>query len=113
MQIEEGPIILPEQQRHQQKAEIMDRAASEYFSPEKRPVWSLALQKAAYFLKEKDSEIAAMAFGFSQKLDPFAVFLLERSLEIRKAQIERKEKEEKRASLIMSPQEFQRSLKKN
>jgi hypothetical protein len=112
IEIEEGPIILPEQQRHQQKAEVLDRAASEYFSQKKRPVWSLALQKAAYFLREKDPEIAAMAFGFSQKLDPFAVFLLERSLEIRKAQIERKEKEEKRASLIMSPQEFQRSMKK-
>lgn len=113
VQIEEGPIILPEQQRHQQTAETVDRAASEYFSTEKRPVWSLALQKSAYFLKDKDPEIAALAFGFSHMLEPFAVYLLERSLEIRKAQIERKEKEEKRTSLIMSPQEFQKSLKKN
>ncbi|MCI0607317.1 hypothetical protein L0156_30430 [bacterium] len=112
VQIEEGPIILPEQQRLQQKAEAVHEASGEYFSAVKRPVWALALQKAAYFLKDKEPEIAAMAFGFSRMLDPFAVHLIERSLEIRKAQIERKEKEEKRTSLIMSPQEFQRSMKK-
>ncbi len=116
VQIEEGPIILPEQQRHQQKGEAVDRATSEYFSPVNRPVWALALQKAAYILKDKDPEIAEIAYGFSRMLDtqpnPFATYLVERSLEIRKAQLAKKQSEEKRTSLIMSPHEFERSLKK-
>jgi hypothetical protein len=121
-QIEEGPIILPEQQRRQQRLEIMDQALEEYFSSEKRMVWSLALEKAAYALKNSDSDSANLALGFARMLSdpeknisavPFASGLLERSLEIHEKQMAKQKSEEKKTSLIMSPQEFERSLKKS
>jgi hypothetical protein len=116
-QIEQGPIILPEQQRRQQKAEAMDQSLKEYFSGERRLVWALALKKAAYFLKNTDSEIASLSLGFSRQLsagarevqrEPFLNILTERSLEFRRKQIERQEQEQKGSSLIVTPQEFEK-----
>ncbi len=118
-QIEEGPIILPEQQRRHQRSEALDQALHEYFSDDKRSCWALALEKASYFLKNSDPETASIAYGFSKQLSDldsniqsgaFANVLLERSLEIRKEQMARQKKEEKRSSLIVTPQEFERNL---
>jgi hypothetical protein len=118
-QIEKGTIILPEQQRRIQKAEILDQAMQDYFSQESLRVWSLILEKAAYYLRNQEPEIAELAFSFSGSLvdpefqfrsDPFTNLLLERSIDMLEQRTAREEKEEKRSSLIMSPQEFERSL---
>jgi hypothetical protein len=118
-QIEQGPIILPEQQRRQQKTEAMEQSLKEYFSLEKRQVWALALKKASYFLKSSYSDSATLSLGFSRQLsnpdvnietDPFIHVLVQRSLEVRQKQMERKEEEQKRSSLIISPKEFEKSL---
>ena len=118
-QIEQGPIILPEQQRRQQKAEAMDHLLTDYFTGEKRDVWALALKKAAFFLKNTDPEIASLAIGFSRQIsdqersvekDPFINILIERSLEVRQKQVDRHKQEEKQSSLIITPQEFEKSL---
>jgi hypothetical protein len=120
-QIEEGPIILPEQQRREQKLEAMEQAIEEYFSAEKRKIWALALEKAAYSLKNSDSDSAKSALGFAKMLSdseknissiPFATVLFERSMEIHEKQLAKQKSEEKKTSLIMSPQEFERSMKK-
>jgi hypothetical protein len=121
-QIEEGPIILPEQQRRHQKSEVMEQAIEEYFSPEKRKIWALALEKAAYSLKNSDSDSTKSALGFAKMLSdaeknisliPFATVLFERSMEIHEKQLSKQKSEEKKTSLIMSPQEFERSMKKS
>jgi len=121
-QIEEGPIILPEQQRRQQKLEVMEQAIEEYFSADKRKIWALALEKAAYSLKNSDSDSAKSALGFAKMLSdveknisfiPFASVLFERSMEIHEKQQAKQKSEEKKTSLIMSPQEFERSMKKS
>ena len=117
--IESGPIILPEQQQRQQKAEIFDQSVDEYFSPRNRRIWSLALEKAAYSLRETDLQNAKLAAGFARMIAdeerkastvPFANALLERSAQIYERQQAKKESEEKKTSLIMSPQEFQQNL---
>jgi len=120
-QIEEGPIVLPEQQRRQQKFEAFDHATEEYFSAEKRRVWSLALEKAAYSFKDSDVESARIALGFARMLSdqgrkissvPFAAALLERSLQIHEKQEAKRETEEKKTSLIMTPQEYDRETRR-
>jgi hypothetical protein len=119
--VEEGPIILPEQQQKQQKLEVTNSAVEQYFSGTRRSIWTLVLEKAAYALQHQDREIAEKAVGFARMLLDTSVNvrsiallwgLVDRSLEVRKQQRARKESEEKRTSLIMTPQEFQRTLKK-
>jgi hypothetical protein len=117
-EIESGTIVLPEQQQREQKGQAMNQLVQEYFSGPNLNAWGLALEKAAYFLGNVDAEIAAIAYGFSQLSDPgypaqdhpFIQQLLNRSMELRSRQIAREEEEEEKASLIMSPQEFERSL---
>ena len=119
--VAEGPIILPEPQIRQKKAELLDQALTGYYSEEKRRVWAIALEKAAYYLKQSDPEIATIAFSFSRSLmlpdfsiasNAFASFLVERSLAVQEEHMAQQEKEEKKSSLIMSPQEFQRTRKR-
>lgn len=119
-QIEEGPILLLEQQTRQQKTEAIENCIKEYLTVQKRKVWALALEKATYFLMHTDPDMAAISLGLSRKLvepqsggdgrDPFIDALVERSLAIREKQKATEEQEAKRSSLIMTPQEFERTL---
>jgi hypothetical protein len=120
--IESGPIILPEQQQRQQKGEAFDRALEDYFAGQTRRIWALALEKAAYSLRESDPENARISAGFARMFAdeqikiasiPLAAALLDRSVQIYERQQAKRETEEKKTSLIMSPDEFQRSLKKS
>lgn len=120
-EVEQAPIILPEHQTRQRIAEVMKEMVQEYFSGTRRSAWRLALERASYFLRESEPDLAPRVFGFASQFsqegfDPaenaFARALLDRSLKIQKERKAREEQEQKRSSLIMTPQEFERSLQK-
>ena len=119
-EIDNAPILLPEHQTHQRKSETTNQSIQDYFSNKNRFVWRNALERAAYYLAG-EPEISAVALGFADQLtsenfDPvanlFVKSLVERSLQVRTERMAREEQEQKKSSLIMSPQEFERSLKK-
>ncbi len=112
-------IILPDHQLEIKKKEVMSHELQRLFDERTRRIWALALEKAAFFLKESDAEHAGIAVGFARLLldltvapeaIPFIWSLLEISLRIYSAEKEEQE-EQNKSSLIMTPDEFERSLR--
>jgi hypothetical protein len=119
--LKEGPIILPESQLKQREhTEKLDTLRS-YFASENRAAWSLAFEKAAFFLQQQDPHIAAGSLAVADQLKdenlepeniPAIPVLLERTLHFHQEQERLRLQEDKRTSLIMSPEEFERSMQR-
>lgn len=116
--MQEGPIILPESQIRERSRAAAQQALSHAFPQKARLLWSLAFEKAAFFL---GGPKAASAYAIARGLaDPaiaiddlyVATWLFERAIardaEARKKQAE----EEHRGSLIVTPDEFQKQIQR-
>jgi len=120
-EIQEGPIVLPESQAKQMVQVAAGEALEQYFQQERRLLWAFALEKAAFFLQESDPGTARIAFDCSRAFAssemsihriPAAATLFQRTLDSVARQTEKEREEEKRTSVIMSPQEFERMYRK-
>jgi len=113
---EQGPILLTGSNLTEVKHAAALEAFEKYFDQKNRSLWSLAFEKAAFFLLRTEPDSSSLALSISRALSDFNVsakeipsiaILWERSVEyagnLRKAQ----EEQEKRESLIMTPGEFQ------
>ncbi len=114
-ELEKGPIVLPPAQVAERKHDAVIDWLKSYFNSKNRAVWALAFEKASYFLRESDFSQAQSAWVLSQALAdseipvetiPATNFLLDRSLRIAAEDRDSREKEEKKGSLIVSPQEY-------
>jgi len=94
---------------------------AEYFGEATRKIWSFAFEKAAFFLKDSDPYNAQVSwdlscafadFSISSDSIPAAALLFDRTVEFMERQKKARQEEEKRGSLIISPQEFERQFKR-
>jgi len=119
--LESGPIILPESQVRDRKRALSVTTLRNFFDERNRAIWSFAFEKACWFLMKSDAETSRLCWSISQALMnpekevediPAVIQLFERTVESARAQRELEQKEEKRGSVIMSPQEFERQRRK-
>lgn len=112
-----GPIILTEYQQRERRAAAAVQAIRNYFDDHQRIAWSLAFEKAAFFIKGSRPEAVEDAWAISRVLLDFAtpvdsipatVQLFERTLAAVEKQRQTQAEEEKRGSLIVTPDEFAR-----
>jgi hypothetical protein len=115
--MQEGPIVLTEYQQRERRTAAGLEALRGYFDRHNRMLWALAFDKAAFFLEEENPDSArdcrAIARAFtdtSRDIEsiPAAALLFDRTATVVDQQNKAKEKEEKRGSLIISPEEFAR-----
>jgi len=113
---ENGPILLTGSNLTEIKLAAGLEAFRKYFDGRNRSLWALAFEKAAFFLRRSEPEPAKSALSVARSLGNVDVpaeeiralaILWERSIEyaskLKKAQAD----QEKRESLIMTPEEFQ------
>lgn len=113
--LQNGPLILPESQVREKSRRAALESLRSLFTEHTRQLWAFALEKAAFFLRMQDPQKAlyalALAHGFEDShvsVDDLYVanWLFEKTVQ-RELELKKKsEQEEKRGSLIMTPQEF-------
>jgi urease gamma subunit len=115
--LREGPIILTEHQIHEMSHASTAEALKKYMESPARDAWAFAFEKAAFFLRDSDVERATVAWNLSKLLEdrsvppeqiPAVTILLNRMLALLEQQKQARLEEEKKSSVIMSPQEFAR-----
>ena len=118
---EKGPIILPEARQRELRHTAAAEAFAKCLSAGNRTIWSVAFEKASFFLKKSDARSSASAHMISEALRneevsmeaiPAARILFDRTLEVITKQRQEQQKAEKESALIMSPEEFARQQQK-
>jgi hypothetical protein len=118
--VKQGPIILPPLQTKQRENILLREWMHTYFSERNRRIWSIAFLKAAYF-QRTDLRMRLLAWKASQNFKdsqsemdqlPIAAMLLDRTLQSYQEHQKKEQQEAKRSSLIVSPEEFQRSMQR-
>ena len=113
---EQGPILLTGSNLTEMKHAAALEAFEKYFDQKNRLLWSLAFEKAAFFLLQSEPDSANIALSVSRALSDFnrsakeipaIAILWERSVEYAAKLRKAREEQEKRESLIMTPGEFQ------
>jgi hypothetical protein len=119
--LEKGTIILTGAPLLERQQTIIHAFVSRYFSPYNRKLWSYLFGKAAFYLKGSNAAVAGAAYKTARMLDDDQVpletirpvwILFEKTLEIVKAQEKAKEEEERKTSLIVTPEEFERQRRR-
>jgi len=117
---EKGPIILTGTALAAKKQEIRTSFFQKVFTMTERSVWAFAFRKAALFLRNLNAEASAAAMHWAGQLeDPelrpedigIARTLFDRTAELALAQQKAKQEEERKSSLIMTPDEFRKKVR--
>lgn len=115
--LREGPIILTEQQIQEMSHTSATDALRKHMESPARSAWAFAFEKAAYFLRDSDAQNASIAWSLSKAMEdpsvsleqiPAMTILLNRMLGLLEQQKQARLEEEKKSSVIVSPQEFSR-----
>jgi hypothetical protein len=112
---EKGPIILTGSALAAKKLEIRNTFFQKVFTAGERSIWAFAFQKAAFFLRQSNPEVSAAAMHWAHQLGnseleaenvEIARLMFDRTVELAARQQKAKQEEEKKTSLIMTPEEF-------
>jgi hypothetical protein len=119
---EKGPIILTGTSLAAKKMEIRSSFFQKVFTEQERSIWGFAFQKAAFYLQQSNPELSAAAMHWAEQLQnrevqaenvEIARLLFDRTVEIATKQQKAREQEERKTSLIMTPEEFRESKRKS
>jgi hypothetical protein len=114
--LQEGPIILTDQQVQEMSQGATTAALTRHLEGPAAAIWSLAFEKAAYFLKESDPENSKkakrLASSFLEASNPDRLeasrILIGRMIALIRQKKQAEKEEEKKSSVIVSPEEFSR-----
>ncbi|MCI0415191.1 hypothetical protein L0222_20660 [bacterium] len=117
---EKGPIILTGTALVAKKQEIRTRFFQKVFTITERSILAFAFRKAALFLRNSNTAASATAMYWAGQLeDPelrpedieIARALFDRTAELALAQQKAKQEEERKSSLIVTPDEFRKKVR--
>jgi hypothetical protein len=112
---EKGPIILTGSSLAAKKMEIRSSAFQKVFTTQERSIWGFAFQKAGFYLRKSNAELSASAMHWAEQLQntelkpediEIARVLFDRTVETAIKQQKARQEEERKTSLIMTPDEF-------
>jgi len=112
---EKGPIILTGSSLAAKKMEIRNSFYQKVFTEHERSIWAFAFQKAGFFLEKSNPELSSAANYWAEQLQnperqaenvEIAHVLFDRTVEIAIKQQKARQEEERKTSLIMTPDEF-------
>lgn len=118
---EKGPIILTGSSLAAKKMEIRSSFFQKVFTDHERSIWAFAFQKAGFYLQQSNPELSAAAMYWAEQLQnselqaenvEIARVLFDRTVEIAMKQQKARQEEERKTSLIMTPDEFRESKRK-
>jgi hypothetical protein len=118
---EKGPIILTGSSLAAKKMEIRSSFFQKVFTDHERSIWGFAFQKAAFYLHRTNPELSAAAMQWAEQLQnldlqaenvEIARVLFDRTVELAMKQQKARQEEERKTSLIMTPDEFRESKRK-
>jgi hypothetical protein len=118
---EKGPIILTGSSLASKKMEIRSASFQKVFTTQERSIWAFAFQKAGFYLEKTNAELSAAAMYWAEELQnpevqaenvEIARVLFDRTVEIAVKQQKARQEEERKTSLIMTPDEFRESKRK-
>ncbi len=119
--LEKGPIILTGGSLAARKMEIRSSFFQKVFTEHERSIWAFAFQKAAFYLQQSNPEVSASAMHWAEQLQnpelqseniEIARVLFDRTVELATKQQKARQEEERKSSLIMTPDEFRESKRK-
>jgi hypothetical protein len=117
---EKGPIILTGSSLAAKKMEIRSSSFQKVFTTQERSIWGFAFQKAAFYLQKSNPDLSAAAMHWAEQLQnlelqpeniDIARVLFDRTVEIAMKQQKARQEEERKTSLIMTPDEFRQKQK--
>jgi hypothetical protein len=120
--LEKGPIILTGSSLAAKKMEIRSSFFQKVFTDHERSIWAFAFQKAAFYLQQSYPEVSASVMHwadqlYNPELQPenieIARVLFDRTVELAMKQQKARQEEERKTSLIMTPDEFRESKRKS
>lgn len=114
--LQEGPIILTDHQVQEMSLTAASAALTNFLEGPASRIWSFAFEKAAFFLGTTDPENSRKALRLSEAfLDPSSAdrmdaarVLMGRMVGLLQQRKQAEKEEEKKGSVILSPQEFSR-----
>jgi hypothetical protein len=113
--LEKGPIILTGSSLAAKKMEIRGSFFQKVFTEHERSIWGFAFQKAGFYLQNVNAELSAAAMYWADQLQnlelqpenvEIARVLFDRTVEIAMKQQKARQEEERKTSLIMTPDEY-------
>jgi hypothetical protein len=119
--LERGPIILTGSSLAAKKMEIRSSFFQKVFTDHERSIWAFAFQKAAFYLQQSNPEVSASTIHWADQLHnpelqpediEIARALFDRTVELVTRQQKARQEEERKTSLIMTPDEFRESKRK-
>lgn len=118
---EKGPIILTGSSLAAKKMEIRSSFFQKVFTTQERSIWGFAFQKAAFYLQKSNPEVSAASMHWAEQLQnselqpeniEIARVLFDRTVELATRQQKARQEEERKTSLIMTPDEFREAKRK-
>ena len=114
--LQDGPIILTEHQVQEMSLAAASAALATFLEGPASRIWSFAFEKAAFFLGATDAENSRKALRLAEAfLDPSSAdqmdaarVLMGRMVGLMQQRKQAQKEEEKKGSVILSPQEFSR-----
>jgi hypothetical protein len=119
--LREGPIILTEQQVQGMSQTAASEALKKFMTAGARDIWAFAFEKAAFFLMDSDPEKSRVSWAISKTIADSSIpvdqisaaaVLMNRMMAFVNHRKQTQEAEEKKGSVILSPQEFARRYPK-
>jgi hypothetical protein len=100
--------------------ELRDEALRQIFTTKERSVWAYAFRKAGYYLLDSDSVLSGVCMHYGKQLEDLNIpvenldvarALFERAVQIAQTQQKAKQEEERKSSLIVTPDQLRRNPK--
>jgi hypothetical protein len=116
-QLEKGPIILTGAPLLAKQQELKENSLHKVFSAKERDVWAYAFRKAAYYLRETNPLLSGVSIFYAKQLEDLNISienldvgraLFERAVNIAQTQQKAKQEEERKSSLIVTPDQLRK-----
>jgi hypothetical protein len=117
-ELEKGPIILTGGPLMVRQQELREESIRQIFNAKERSVWAYAFRKAAFYLQDSNSMVPGVCMYYAKQLEDLSIHsenldvamaLFERAMQIAQTQQKAKEEEERKSSLIVTPDQLRRN----